>query len=85
MRCNLFFIAMKFECLLAAYSVGYLVSRYFLKKLFHLRRMTPKTASPNMLEFILDVPSTRLTKMMGTSTTLKPYLNAVNFISIWNA
>ncbi len=40
----------------------------------HLRRMTPKTASPKMLLFIFEVPNSRLTKMTGTSLILKPHL-----------
>ena len=61
--------------------------RCFLRpnRLFHFRRITPNTASPNMEEFILDVPSTRFTKIMGTSTMRKPSSRAVNFISIWKA
>ena len=55
---------------------------YFLKKPCHLSRSTPKSASPKMDEFILDVPSTRLTKTMGTSTILNPQRWAVYYISI---
>ena len=47
---------------------------YFFHRLSHFRRMTPKTASPKMLLFILDVPSSRLMKMTGTSWMRKPYL-----------
>ena len=47
---------------------------YFFHRLSHFRRMTPKTASPKMLLFILDVPSSRLMKMTGTSLMRKPYL-----------
>ncbi len=36
--------------------------------------ITPKNASPKMLVFILLVPSTRLTKIMGTSLMMKPSL-----------
>ena len=47
---------------------------YFRHRLSHFRRMTPKTASPKMLEFIFDVPSSRLMKMTGTSSMRNPYL-----------
>ena len=50
-----------------------------------LRRMTPKSASLNMPPLILLVPSSRFTKITGTSLTLKPRHSALYFISIWKA
>src|SRR5574344_1322106 len=47
---------------------------YFLNHPSHLNLMTPKKASPKMPLFIFDKPSTRLTKMTGTSLILKPHL-----------
>ena len=47
---------------------------YFLNHPSHLSLITPKNASPKMLLFIFDTPSTRLTKMTGTSLILKPHL-----------
>lgn len=55
---------------------------YFLNQLPVLSLMTPNTASENMPELILLVPSTRFTKMMGTSFMRNPHFMAVNFISI---
>ena len=40
---------------------------YFLNQLSHFSWMTPNTASPKMLLFILEVPNSRLMKMTGTS------------------
>ena len=47
---------------------------YLWNQLFHFNRITPNTASPKILLFILEVPSSRLMKMTGTSFTLKPHL-----------
>ena len=46
--------------------------------------MTPQKASPKMPLLILEVPIFLFTKIIGTSTILKPNLKAVYFISIWN-
>ena len=45
---------------------------YFLNQLSYFNLITPKTASPKMLLFILLVPNTRFIKIIGTSTNLKP-------------
>ena len=50
----------------------------------NLRAMTPRNASPNMELLILDLPSLRSVKMMGTSFMRKPSFHALYFISIWN-
>ena len=63
----------------------YFFCGYLRNKLHHFSLSTPNNASPNMEEFIFDVPNTRLIKIIGTSTSLKPHLYAVNFISIWKA
>lgn len=58
----------------------------FLEKMdiiFNL--MTPNIASPKMPEFILLEPNCLLIKIMGTSTILNFFENALNFISIWKA
>lgn len=47
--------------------------------------MTPQNASLNIPPLILEVPSVRSVKMMGTSFNLNPNVHAVNFISIWKA
>ena len=45
---------------------------------------TPKNASPKIPLDILDVPASRSTKIIDSSTILNPYFQAVYFISIWN-
>ena len=47
---------------------------YLRNQLFTFNFMTPNTASPNMLLFILEVPSSRLIKITGTSMILNPHL-----------
>ena len=64
---------------------GRRVKRALLKIESQRSLITPHSASKKMLEFILLMPSTRLTNTMGTSLILKPMRWAVNFISIWKA
>src|SRR5690242_7893615 len=61
------------------YAVAFL---YCLEKLFHLSSTTPNAASFIIPPLILDVPSVRSVKVIGTSLILKPCFHAVNFISI---
>lgn len=43
---------------------------YLRNRLHHFNFNTPNSASPKIEEFILEVPNTRLIKIMGTSTIL---------------
>ena len=56
---------------------------FFHQNFLNLRAMTPQNASPKIPPDIFELPALRLTKMTGTSATLKPFLTAVYFISIW--
>ena len=51
-------------------------------RLDHFICNTPKIASFMILEDILETPSSRSLKVIGTSFTLKPSNQAANFISI---
>src|ERR1700733_8593359 len=60
-------------------------SGYFLKIALIRICITPKNASRKILVDIFEVPRVRSVKMIGTSTSLKPCLMVVYFISIWKA
>jgi hypothetical protein len=55
---------------------------YFLNQLLTLSCITPQKASLMMPLLIFEVPLVRSVKIIGTSSTTKPHLSAVNFISI---
>src|SRR5690606_15387168 len=55
---------------------------YFLNNDSNFNCITPKNASRKIRVLILDSPNVLSVKIMGTSTTLKPYFMALNFISI---
>ena len=56
--------------------------QYDLEKLNNFIFSTPHTASPMILLLILDMPSSLSLNTMGTSLSLKPNVQAANFISI---
>ena len=68
-------ISLEYQYCLPFYFVSFFFALGYLRnQLPILSLMTPKRASLNMPPLIFDVPSTRLTKITGTSFILKPHL-----------